>query len=190
MAPTFVRRIMFLAALISLVTARANAQMGPSPQCPSEQKNEFAFLVGQWVGTVYDLKTDRPGAPPTDSVPGVTARTTARVLFSGCALSEQWHFEDHGVVEVETEILRAFDATSGTWAYDLVTSRLEHVRFEGRRMGDRWVFEHNLPGAGGPLVRLWWVPTAFGYSEQISRSADGGRTWTETRHINFKRATD
>src|SRR5690349_23325295 len=143
MIPRIVQRILLLGALLGLTT-RAKAQMGPAPECPAEQKKEFACLIGHWAGTVYDMKTARPGAAPTDSVPGISARTSARALFSGCALSEQWHFEDHGVVEGETEVLRAFDVGSGTWAYDLVTSHLEHVRFEGHRVGDRWVFEHNL----------------------------------------------
>ena len=84
---------------------------------------------------------------------------------------------------------RAFDAASGRWSYDIATSQLEHVTWEGQRISGTWYFVHEFPGGGTPVrARIKWISTSSGYSEQVSRSQDGGRTWIDTRHINFERA--
>lgn len=49
-------------------------------------------------------------------------------------------------------------------------------------------FYHEITDHGKAVgLRISWVPTQAGYSEQIARSADHMRTWTLTRHINFTR---
>jgi hypothetical protein len=163
--------------------ARVDAQeLRPLP-CPAEQNGAFAFLVGDWRGVVYELKG-------TDSVAsGVTARVSAARELNGCALLERWHFFDkEGKPEIDGVILRAFSAATGKWSYTLATNRNEHVTYQGEAIDGKWSFFYEFPAPQSVRVRITWVPAPGGYSEQIARSADGGNTWTSTRHINFTRA--
>jgi hypothetical protein len=156
-------------------------QMHPLP-CPAEQASAFDFLVGEWRGVVFDLRGD-------DSViAGPIAKVSTKKVLNGCALFEKWHFERSGQTEVDDLVLRAFDAASGRWGYDLATSRNEHVHYDGQLDGGVWRFTYEFGGDKPTRVRITWMPTATGYSEQIARSADAGRTWVSTRHINFSRA--
>jgi hypothetical protein len=168
-----------VAALVSAHTALAQ-QPAAIPPCPAEQARAFEFLAGSFRGTVFDLH----GADSSAS--GITARATAAKILSGCALEERWHFEQNGSLEGDVEVLRAFDASSTIWSYDIATVQLEHVTWMGELIGGEWYFNHSFPG--GVRARIKWVPTGNGYSEQVSRSTDGGKSWVNTRHINFARA--
>jgi hypothetical protein len=168
-------------AVLEAATAYAclAQQPAPIPNCPAEQSAAFAFLVGDFQGTVFDLHgTD-------SSTSGVVARVSARKVLTGCALEERWHFEQNGSVEGDVVVLRAFDSPSSTWSYDIATAQLEHVTWVGELIDGAWYFNHAF--AGGVRARIKWVQTADGYSEQVSRSSDGGKSWTNTRHINFVR---
>jgi hypothetical protein len=87
-------------------------------------------------------------------------------------------------------VIRAFDAPSGKWSYNLATSHNEHVTYDGQMDNGVLRFYYDL-AVNGSLVRLriTWVPTPTGYSEQIARSSDAGKTWALTRHVNFVRST-
>lgn len=160
----------------------ATAQpMPPAPVCPPRQAQAFDFILGDWIGTVYTLEG-------SDSTRGPTAHVSNAKVLGGCALEEHWHFEDHGVTEVDGLVLRAFDAATGKWSYNLATSHNEHVTYDGQLDGNVWRFYYDLTADGKTTrLRITWVPTPMGYSEQIARSADGGRSWALTRHINFVR---
>jgi hypothetical protein len=178
-------RIAVLSAGILLASLSAQAQQAtPIPPCPAAQVAAFDFLVGQWHGVVYNLTGQ-------DSVAaGPTARVSTAKVLNGCALEEHWHFEENGVTEVDGVVLRAFDAATGAWSYNLATNRNEHVTYEGQLDGGVWRFVHDLAADDKTTrIRITWVPTPTGYSEQIARSSDGGQTWALTRHINFARAT-
>jgi hypothetical protein len=177
-------RFSCIGALCAVIIAgQASAQQAPpAPPCPPAQLTAFEFLVGHWRGVVYDLK----GA---DSTSGATAVVSAAKVLSGCALEEHWHFEDKGVTEVDGIVLRGFDVPSGKWSYNLVTSRNEHVTYDGQQDNGTWRFYYDLAVNGQTVrLRITWVPTPTGYSEQIARSSDAGKTWALTRHINFVRA--
>jgi hypothetical protein len=156
-------------------------QMPPAPPCPPAQAQAFDFMLGEWVGTVYTLN----GA---DSTRGPTAHVSNAKILGGCALEEHWHFEDNGVTEVDGLVLRAFDAATGKWSYNLATNRNEHVTYDGLKDGDVWRFYYDVAADGRTTrIRITWVPTPGGYSEQIARSTNGGQSWTLTRHVNFVR---
>jgi hypothetical protein len=69
------------------------------------------------------------------------------------------------------------------------TNRNEHVTYLGELIEGRWSFFYEFPGSNPVKVSITWVPAPDGYSEQIARSADGGKTWVSTRHINFTAAS-
>lgn len=153
-----------------------------APVCPVDQAATFRFLIGSWRGVVYDLT-------PSDSTMSATARVLTTPLFDGCALKERWHFEKDGVTEVDAFVLRALDLGSLRWSYDIATSRAEHVTYRGEPDGRDWRFTLDAVSDGKPVqVRITWLRTATGYSEQIARSWDHGKSWLQTRHINFTRA--
>jgi hypothetical protein len=161
-------------------TARAQ-QMPPAPPCPPAEAHAFDFMLGDWIGTVYTLNG-------SDSTRGPTAHVSNAKILAGCALEEHWHFEEHGATEVDALILRAFDAATGEWSYNLATNRNEHLTYEGQKDGDVWRFYYDLTADGTTTrIRITWVPTPAGYSEQIARSSDGGHSWALTRHVNFVR---
>jgi hypothetical protein len=178
------RKITLLLGIVMLLNRSVTAQpTPPPPTCPTEQAHAFDFLVGRWSGVVFDLK----GAD--SAAGGPAAEVTSTRLFAGCALEERWHFEQDGKTEVDDVVLRAFDLAAGAWSYDLVSSHIEHVHFDGAWVDGKWTFMRDFQANGRTTrVRLAWVPTTYGYSEQISRSADGGMTWVDTRHINFSPA--
>jgi hypothetical protein len=153
-------------------------QPTPLPTCPAEQARAFSFLVGRFRGVVYDLSN-------TDSAfTGVTARVSVERVVTGCALLERWHFDQNGATEDDVVVLRAFDARSGKWSYDIANAHLDLIDGE-------WYFGHDFVNDGRTVrVRIKWVPTARGYTEQVSRSRDSGATWVNTRHINFAREGD
>jgi hypothetical protein len=170
-------------ALIGTPLTFAGAQSPPPiPPCPGDQVSKFDFMVGQWQGILYDLKDG-------DSTrANVVAHTTNAKILGGCALEERWHFEENGATEVDAVLLRGYDTQTRSWSYGLVTSRNESVRFEGRLDGDVWYFFHEIVDNGKAIgLRISWIPTPAGYTEQIARSMDHMKTWTPTRHINFTR---
>jgi hypothetical protein len=169
-----------LLAAIPIVQAPGQ-EIRPVP-CPAEQASVFDFLVGDWRGVVFDLHG-------SDSVAaGPIATISTKKVLTGCALLESWHFEQKGQTEVDALVLRAFDVASGRWSYAIATSRNEHVHYDGQLKNSVWTFFYDFGGDKPARVGITWVPTANGYSEQVARSTDGGRTWTSTRHVNFTRA--
>jgi hypothetical protein len=177
------RAIGCIVALAGPALVAVHALRGQTPPtCPPDQAATFRFLIGTWRGVVYDLT-------PTDSAISATARVSATPLFDGCALEERWHFEKDGVTEVDAFVLRAIDLGSLRWSYDIATSHAEHVTYRGEQDGRDWRFTLEAASDGKRVrVRITWVPTATGYSEQIARSWDQGKSWRQTRHINFMRA--
>lgn len=174
-----------VAVLIFLVVAsgRLDGQEIHALPCPPEQDAAFAFLVGDWRGVVYELKASDSTAS------GVTARVSAAKVLNGCALLERWNFFDrNGAPEIDGVILRAFNGAAGKWSYNLATNRNEHVTYQGELIDGKWSFFYEFPAPQSVKVRITWVPAPDGYSEQIARSTDGGKTWVSTRHINFTRA--
>jgi hypothetical protein len=125
----------------------------------------------------------------TDSTfTGVTARVSAERVVTGCALLERWHFEQNGAMEDDVVVLRAFDARSGKWSYNIANAHLDHLTWAGELIDGAWYFAYEFLNDGRTVrARIKWAPTAVGYSEQVSRSRDGGATWVNTRHINFVR---
>ena len=179
----FWRCALILAAAVGIAPVPADSQQpAPTPPCPPEQAHAFDFILGNWVGTVYTLDG-------RDSARGATAHVSNAKVLAGCALEEHWHFEENGVTEVDGVVLRAFDAATGKWSYNLATSHNEHVTYDGQQDGNAWHFFYDLTTDGkATRIRITWVATPAGYSEQIARSPDGGRSWALTRHINFVRA--
>lgn len=171
-----------LALMCTPLTVAGAQSPPPVPPCPTEQVSKFDFMVGQWQGVLYELKgADSTRAP-------FVAHTANEKLLGGCALEERWHFEENGATEVDAVLLRGFDAQTHRWSYDLVTSRNENVKFDGRLDGNVWYFFHEITDNGKTVgLRISWIPTPAGYTEQIARSMDHMKTWTPTRHINFTR---
>ena len=163
---------------LAIVSSTKGQALRPLP-CPPEQVATFDFLIGDWRGVVFDLKGG------DSSASGATAEVSAKKLLNGCALLEQWHFEENGRPEIEAVVLRAFDAGTGRWSYSLATNRNENVSYHGELADGHWSFFFEFPGAQPVKVRIRWVAARTGYSEQIARSTDGGVTWLPTRHINF-----
>ena len=176
------RLVVIIISLLGPLARLESQQPAPLPACPAEQAQAFDFMVGRFHGTVYDLSaTDSTAA-------GVSAQVSAEKVVSGCALLERWHFQQNGAVEDEVVVIRAFDAPTHTWSYDLANAHLNHLTWVGAVMAGSQYFVHSFPDKDKIVqARIRWVPTAAGYSEQVSRSSDGGRTWVNTRHINFVR---
>jgi hypothetical protein len=169
-----------IAAVLLVLPSHLGAQpVRPAP-CPPEQVASFDFLVGEWQGRLYELT----GAD--SAFKGITAVVTATKILNGCATEERWHFDDKGVTESDVAILRAFDAGSQRWHYTGFSTTNEYFTFDGERDGPVWRFYHTLTVAGKPVhLRISWIPTPWGYSEQIARSTDEGKTWVNTRHLNY-----
>lgn len=176
------RALALMSATVVLALARVNAQQITPLPCPPEQAKAFDFLVGEWHGVVYDLKGQ-------DSTAGATAQVSTAKVLNGCALVEHWHFEENGAPEVDGVVVRASDQASGKWSYDRATNRNEHLTYDGQLVNGVWRVAYTLTAQGAPVgIHITWVPTPPGYSELISRSTDGGTTWTATRHVHFSRA--
>jgi hypothetical protein len=176
------RRFVAICCVSVCLTSAANAQPRPrATPCPPEQLHAFDFMLGDWIGAVYTLTG-------TDSTRGPTGHVSNTKILTGCALEERWHFEENGVTEIDGLLLRAFDVKGGTWSYNIATSLNEYVNYRGEKDGDVWRFYFDLAADGKTTrIRITWVPTATGYSEQVARSPDAGATWALTRHINFVR---
>ena len=127
-----------LLAVVPIVPA-AGQQMHPLP-CPIEQASVFDFLLGEWHGVVFDLR----GAYSVAA--GPIAMVSTKKVLTGCALLETWHFEEKGQTEVDDVVLRAFDAASSRWGYDLATSRNEHVHYDGQLERPVWSFFYDCGG--------------------------------------------
>jgi hypothetical protein len=176
------RLMVVIASWLGPTLPLQSQQPSPLPECPADQVHAFDFLVGHFHGTVYDL------TPSDSTAPGVSAQVSAEKVVTGCALLERWHFQQNGAVEDEVVVIRAFDVSTRAWSYDLANAHLNHLTWAGAVMGGSQYFVYTFSDKDKTVeARIRWVPTPDGYSEQVSRSSDGGRTWVNTRHINYVR---
>jgi hypothetical protein len=166
---------------IVLSATPLRAQQAP-PACPAAEAHRFDFLIGNWHGHEYLLKS------PNDSAIDDALAVQTRKLPFGCAFEERTRYTPRQGPLVEGVILLAFDLPSKSWRYSLADNYVELATFDGVRTDSGWAFFHDLTTTT-PLHRLrfQWVPTPTGYTQTIQVSTDSGRSWPVLRHLNFTR---
>ena len=187
------KALLVLAAIIAAPIAAAAQHAGGSP-APStvapREASQFDFLVGQWQLEVRPAVSSL--AAKIHGVPKLIGTWKAWRAVDGFGIEDELRISDESgnpktlahAVRVYDAVRRhwttstldvyraAFGTSTGEWAENQMTATLRGTDTDGRPSMTRTRFSDI-------------TPTSFRFIQE--RSADDGRTWTETLRIQAKR---
>ncbi len=175
MAASRYPQCMLAFALVSVGTALAQGTSPPPQGCISAESRQFDFWVGKW--DVY------AASKPDQKV----AASLIENLYSGCAIRENWM----PLKGTGGGSLSSYVASERRWRQTWVDSSGTRADFSGGWNGKALVLEGLWPQPGHPHqhTRMTYTPHADGSVEQAGESSDdGGKTWTPSFDLVYRRA--
>jgi len=187
------KALLVLAAIIAAPIAAAAQHAGGSP-APStvapREASQFDFLIGQWQVEVRPAISSL--AAKIHGVPKLIGTWKAWRAVDGFGIEDELRISDEsGNPRTLAHAVRVYDAAARRWT----TSTLDVYRAVFGTSTGEWAENQmtaTLRGAdkdGKPnMTRTRFsniTPTSFRFTQE--RSADDGRTWTETLRVQAKR---
>jgi hypothetical protein len=160
------------------VSPQVAGQSATQSLCPSDELLALNFLAGEW----------HTSERPTTSGGPITGTSRTERILNGCAIWEHRYVEQAGK--------QLFDAHV-VWGYDVTTNRMllfyvddgSHTQlYEGRREGGHWAFYRERPGDKDQtiLIRVTYAQRSKGFTQEVERSKDHGRTWEIASVISYE----
>ncbi len=151
--------------------------------CESSETKEFDFMLGEWRGVEKVATAGKEGAITS------TSKIQVKKVLNGCAIQEDWEFEDRGKRLFNATLLRSYNAETRKWLLSYVDDQLNHQFYEGHKESGQWRFLRERLVEGKPvLVRITWTSASHHKVEQtIERSEDNGKTWAVRATVSYSR---
>lgn len=167
-------RAMAASAILSSVAFTVSAQPGGPPPCTSADHRAFDFWVGTW--SVF----------PTANPSRQAGTNRIEKAHGDCVLIETWI----GAGGVSGTSLNMF--SGGRWHQTWMSNGGMLVMSGGPAEGAMSLQSAEGSTWGGPdpaIDRITWTPNRNGTVRQHGeRSTDGGKTWTTSFDLTYRRA--
>lgn len=160
-----------LAAMLAVAWLPASAQSPPAPGCDTPESRSLDFWVGEW-------ELSHSGGKSTNRI--------AKAL-DGCVILEQ--FTGAPGARLDGMSVSTYDRAAKRWKQTWVDNTGAYLDFVGGEDGGDRTFERDAE-RGGKKFRQRMVfrdVKAASLKWLWQRSEDGGRTWTTTWEIDYRR---
>jgi hypothetical protein len=147
-----------------------------SARCGAAEYHVLDFWIGDWD----TFETDTPGGPSV-------ARARVDSIAQGCAIHELYEQSD-GLIG---DSILSYDAVRKQWQQTWVTNRGSLMVIVGAFKDGALVLEGEVHLQDGKSVRqrITWKAQDQGVRESAVLSKDGGKTWTPSFDVMFRKHT-